>query len=198
MKTRDGRTLFCNAYVEDPDGLVLVVWNPIMHHWSLPGCEVQSGETPENAAARSLQRECGVGARSFLPLYQDDAGQDGYVLVYQAAIDGMPRTMREGADVRAMTHEVFLRHTPYPNFYARVLACARVRKLYCTVTLRRTSTGTWEREFHHTHGVDQTEARSAFEVGERDAIVRGDLKIVETAIVIGYKVADKQGKVLLA
>lgn len=50
----NGRTLYCNAYVEDDEHLFLVVYNPKERFWSLPGCAVRDIESPRTRApARS-------------------------------------------------------------------------------------------------------------------------------------------------
>jgi ADP-ribose pyrophosphatase YjhB (NUDIX family) len=192
MKTLDRWKFFVNAYVEDPERLVLVVYNHVLGAWSLPGCEVRPGETPEQACARTLFAECGVEAKSVLPLFEGNAGEDAYVMTFACAIGGMPRTMHEKAPVRACTPEEYLAQTPYKAYYGKLFALAQTRQLYCTVALRRTK-GQWEREDHYTHGRDAHEAKRAFVVGEMQAINHGDLKVVETGLVIAYKVQDSQG-----
>jgi ADP-ribose pyrophosphatase YjhB (NUDIX family) len=190
----DGRKLFVNAYVEDPDRLILVVHNHIRKFWSLPGCEVRSNEAPQIACVRTLFSECGVGVKQMLPLYEDEAGTDGYVIAYHVAIDGMPRTMRDEAPVRAMTHEEFLEQTGFPKFYGRMLAIAKQNQLFCIAVERfRLATKQWQLETHYVHAVDREQAQNSFLIGEEEAIRRKHLRVIDCGLVIGYKVEDNKG-----
>jgi ADP-ribose pyrophosphatase YjhB (NUDIX family) len=197
-KTRpDGRTVFCNAYVEDPTRLILVVYNPVQKHWTLPGGVVHEHENPQEACVRALLSECGVGTKQLLPLYEDDAGRDGYVIAYHAVIDGMPRVTHEGAEVSAMTPETFLTMTPFPKFYSRLFAVATTHKLYCVVVERCTD-GVWDLEKHHLHSFSREAAQRDFMLGEVEAVQAGMLRFVECAEAIGYKVEDSKGEKLSA
>jgi ADP-ribose pyrophosphatase YjhB (NUDIX family) len=197
--TRDGRTLYCNALVEDPDRLILAVYNPVRKFYSLPGCEVRPTENPADACARTLMNECGVGAKKLLDLYEDDAGQSAYVVVMQAVIDGFPRTTRVDAPVAAMTAEQYLAQTPWPKFYGALFAIVQARKLYC-VHIERFSLRTrrWDLEDHYVHALTSEEATRNFLVGETLAVNEGRLRVVASGLAIGLKVADTKGKVLLA
>jgi hypothetical protein len=195
---RHGRTLFVNAYVEDSDGLILTIYNHRRNFWSLPGCEVRAAETPELACARTLLNECSAGVNKILPLYEDEAGSDGYVIALQAAIDCMPRSTRQEAPICAMTHEEYLSQTDFPIFYSRLFAVARRLKLYCIAIERfRLATKQWGIETHYVHGISQDDARQKFLTGEKLAIQEGRIHIVDCGLVIGYKVIDDEGSKLV-
>jgi ADP-ribose pyrophosphatase YjhB (NUDIX family) len=194
-----GRTLYCNAYVEDPDHLILVVWNPKGRFFSLPGCQVRPIENPADACARTLANECGVATRSLLPLYEGEAGGDAYVVAMQAVIADVPRTVRDEATVCAMTAADYLAQTPYPAFYAKLLGVAQARKLYCVQVERYSMRKQrWDLEAHYVHALDSEEAKRNFLVGESVALNEGRLRVVAAGIAIGLKVADAAGKQLIA
>lgn len=191
--TPDGRIVFCNAYVEDPSGLILVVYNPVDRHWSLPGCRVRRGESPESATARTLRSECAVGTLGMSILYEDEAGTDGFVVAFRVAIDGVPHSVRETARVAAMTAVEFLALTPYPKFYARLFAAATEARLYCVAVERKIGPDEWRLENHYAHGTSPDEAEQKFLVGEEENVSSGRLHVVACGVVIGYRVNDKKG-----
>lgn len=189
-----GRTLYVNAYIEDPDQLILTVYNHKRSFWSLPGCEIRPNETPESACARTLMNECDVGAKKLMPLYEDDAGTDGHVIVFQCAIDGFPRQTREEAPLRAMTHEEYVAQTPFPKFYERLFTIARERKLYCIMVQRHNPiTGKWKYEDTYAHAFTREEALRGFLVGEGQEVQAGRMRVVDCGLVINYKVTDTKG-----
>jgi ADP-ribose pyrophosphatase YjhB (NUDIX family) len=191
------RKLFANALVMDPDGLFVVVWNHVTEKWELPCTEVRPSEDPTSAAARTLRSQCGVGARTLVPIFEDDVGRDGRAIVYSAVVDGMPAATRPEAEVRAMTSREFLARTAFPRFHTALFAIAEARKLFGVIVERRTPLG-WRLDDEYLHALTSEEAERLFLIGEQIAYNRGDLRIVAVGQVIGFHVKDKRGEKLSA
>jgi hypothetical protein len=193
--TTDGRRVFCNAYIEDPTRLVLVVHDTQTDQWTLPSAPLLTDERSEAAVLRVLMGMCGVGARGMVKLYEDDIGRNAYVVAHQVIIDGMPRRVSDRYDIGAMTPDEFIAKTQFPKFYTRLFAVASTRKLYCVVCLRRIGPGEqeWKREDQYTHAFDADEAKRNILEGEGPNAL-SHFKVVEAAPVVGYHVDDKDGK----
>jgi ADP-ribose pyrophosphatase YjhB (NUDIX family) len=190
--TTDGRRVFVNVYVEDPERLVLVAHDTQTGAWTLPSAPLKADEKPEAAAARVLLALCGVGAKSLIPLYEDDIGRNAYVIAVQAIVDGMPRRATERYDIGAMTPDEFIGKTQYPKFYTRLFAVATTRKLFCVVCMRWTgpTEEDWKREDQYTHAFDADEAKRNVMLGE-DKFTR--VRIVEAGPVVGFHVDGSDG-----
>jgi 8-oxo-dGTP diphosphatase len=60
-----------DAYLTDPDGRVLLVQPPFHPDWTLPGGDVEQGETPAGACARELREELGLAVSPGVALVLD-------------------------------------------------------------------------------------------------------------------------------
>ena len=77
-------------------------FEPGRGRWSMPGGFVDLGETVEAAVAREIEEELAVGAEigALVGVYsRADSGV--LVIVYQASLEGAPRTTDEATEVRA-------------------------------------------------------------------------------------------------
>jgi ADP-ribose pyrophosphatase YjhB (NUDIX family) len=77
-------------------------FEPGRGRWSMPGGFVDLGETIEAAIAREIEEELAVGAEigALVGVYsRADSGV--LVIVYQASLEGAPRTTDEATQVRA-------------------------------------------------------------------------------------------------
>jgi 8-oxo-dGTP pyrophosphatase MutT (NUDIX family) len=121
------------AYIEDPEGKLLVVYNRRYRGWSLPGGKVEEGEAVEAACRRELEEETGMLANSVLPLYdgphgtQVDTTRGSHVHVFRVEAFGEPREMEEGCPVKWLTRAEFLASSPFAAFYEKVFTAVPPR-----------------------------------------------------------------------
>lgn len=93
------------ALARDADGRVWLArrgFEPGRGRWSMPGGFVDLGETVEAAIAREIQEELAVRAEigALVGVYsRADSGV--LVIVFQATLEGTPRTTTEATEVRA-------------------------------------------------------------------------------------------------
>jgi ADP-ribose pyrophosphatase YjhB (NUDIX family) len=93
------------ALARDGDGRVWLArrgFEPGRGRWSMPGGFVDLGETVEAAIAREIEEELAVGAEigALVGVYsRADSGV--LVIVFQASLEGAPRTTDEATEVRA-------------------------------------------------------------------------------------------------
>lgn len=122
------------AYIEDPEGKLLCVWNRRYNGWSLPGGKVEEGETIDAACRRELEEETGMLVRFIDPLYQGEHGikvegsRGSYVNIFRVEAFGEPREMEEGCPVRWLTRAEFLASSPFASFYEKVFAAIPPRR----------------------------------------------------------------------
>ena len=93
------------ALARDADGRVWLArrgFEPGRGRWSMPGGFVDLGETVEAAIAREIEEELAVRAEigALVGVYsRADSGV--LVIVFQATLEGTPRTTTEATEVRA-------------------------------------------------------------------------------------------------
>jgi ADP-ribose pyrophosphatase YjhB (NUDIX family) len=93
------------ALAREADGRVWLArrgFEPGRGRWSMPGGFVDLGETVETAIAREIEEELGVRAEigALVGVYsRADSGV--LVVVFQASLEGAPRTTPEAIEVRA-------------------------------------------------------------------------------------------------
>jgi ADP-ribose pyrophosphatase YjhB (NUDIX family) len=93
------------ALARDGDGRVWLArrgFEPGRGRWSMPGGFVDLGETVEAAIVREIEEELEVGAEigALVGVYsRADSGV--LVIVFQASLEGAPRTTDEATEVRA-------------------------------------------------------------------------------------------------
>jgi ADP-ribose pyrophosphatase YjhB (NUDIX family) len=99
------------ALARDRDGRVWLArrgFEPGRGRWSMPGGFVDLGETVEAAIVREIEEELAVRAEigALVGVYsRADSGV--LVIVFQASLEGAPRTTAEATEVRAFApHEV--------------------------------------------------------------------------------------------
>lgn len=64
----EGSGLTASARVRDPDGRIALIQNRWTDGWFLPGGEVESGESPKEAARREVREETSLDATIEAPL----------------------------------------------------------------------------------------------------------------------------------
>lgn len=127
------------AYIEDPEGKLLCVWNLRYRGWSLPGGKVEEGETPEAACHRELEEETGMLVSTLEQIYEGEhwikvSGSRGsYVHIFRVEAFGEPMQIEEGCPVTWLTRAEFLASSPFASFYEKVFAAVRPRRacVYC-------------------------------------------------------------------
>ena len=111
------------SWVEQ-NGLVLVVWNKRFHGWTMPGGMVETGETLEQAQARELLEETGLGTHEAVLVYRaelrlpppkQDRSSD--VHFFRVLAYGQPRQGESDCPVTWLSWEDLCSASPFREFY---------------------------------------------------------------------------------
>jgi ADP-ribose pyrophosphatase YjhB (NUDIX family) len=191
-------TVYVNAIVESDDRRLLALWNRSLApgFWALPGGPSLPTDTALGSCLRWLEAQCLVEASAILPFGEGKFGEDR-ILLFRCLVEKEPVAASDATPICAMAPDELAAQSPFKLFYQDVFKELSAVQLYC-IHCERKARGTWNIELNYAHGRSAAEAEGHFRAGEWQAMRDGSLRIVSSGLTVGYKVADREGKILLA
>jgi ADP-ribose pyrophosphatase YjhB (NUDIX family) len=112
------------SLLKDARGMILCVWSPT-RLWTLPGGQVEKGETPRQAQARELREETGMVTRKATLVYEAPSFADPGRQVYVYRVDKwqLPASglkSEPGFQIGWLTPVFLLRTSTYAPFYLKM------------------------------------------------------------------------------
>lgn len=108
----------------ETNGLVLCVWNKRFHGWAMPGGMVEEGETLEQAQARELLEETGLGTHSAVLVYRAELqlpppkqDRSSNVHFFKVSAYGVPRAEEPDCPIAWLTWDALCSASPFREFY---------------------------------------------------------------------------------